>query len=414
MDVVTSLAASWPPDVSLAGSRLLDVVALDPSNGLVIAVARQADGQLAAAPVIRDGQSWRRAVAGDGAAAALCAKLQTHPPVPQERPITADQTNESVIVGDGPGSTIVKWIRNPSRDHPAPLLLAHLAEVGFRGVPKSYGRLTWQAADGAELVLAFLDAYLEGSQDGWDWCVDDLLAHLTDGKDADFACQLGRLVADLHVALATPSSVQPDPISQGTAADALSWLQAAESSLDEALSCTPGSDGEDLRRSLPLMQTALQEIGATRSTPLLRIHGDLHVGQVLRWSGGLAVIDFDGNPTLPASVVMAPAPLARDVAQMLRSLDHVARIANRRTEGNHAADVERWVARSRNDFLAQYRKGLVDAGISHLFDERLLVPFEVEQECRELIYAARFLPRWRYAPMAALRAMFPESFPDPS
>jgi maltokinase len=36
----------------------------------------------------------------------------------------------------------------------------------------------------------------------------------------------------------------------------------------------------------------------------------------------------------------------------------------------------------------------------------LLAAFEAEQECRELVYAARFLPRWRYAPMATLRARF--------
>jgi maltokinase len=39
-------------------------------------------------------------------------------------------------------------------------------------------------------------------------------------------------------------------------------------------------------------------------------------------------------------------------------------------------------------------------------DEALLAAFEVEQLCRELVYAARFLPRWRYAPMATLRARF--------
>ncbi|MFI5893647.1 hypothetical protein ACIA5D_26430 [Actinoplanes sp. NPDC051513] len=42
----------------------------------------------------------------------------------------------------------------------------------------------------------------------------------------------------------------------------------------------------------------------------------------------------------------------------------------------------------------------------HLLDEKLLRPFEVEQECRELIYAARFLPRWRYAPMGVLRSWY--------
>jgi maltokinase len=39
-------------------------------------------------------------------------------------------------------------------------------------------------------------------------------------------------------------------------------------------------------------------------------------------------------------------------------------------------------------------------------DARLLAAFEVEQECRELVYAARFLPRWRYAPLATLRARY--------
>jgi maltokinase len=39
-------------------------------------------------------------------------------------------------------------------------------------------------------------------------------------------------------------------------------------------------------------------------------------------------------------------------------------------------------------------------------DPVLLTAFEVEQECRELVYAAGYLPRWRYAPLAALRARY--------
>jgi hypothetical protein len=45
--------------------------------------------------------------------------------------------------------------------------------------------------------------------------------------------------------------------------------------------------------------------------------------------------------------------------------------------------------------------------MSHLLDERLIPAFEIEQELRELRYASQFLPRWRYAPMAALRRRFP-------
>src|SRR5262249_10572998 len=118
----------------------------------------------------------------------------------------------------------------------------------------------------------------------------------------------------------------------------------------------------------------------------------LHVGQVLAWSGRLAVIDFDGNPTLPDLANGAWQPRERDIAQMVTSLDHVGRVVEKQS----GADRSAWIAEARAGFLAS--AGPVD--------EVLLDAFEVEQECRELVYAARFLPRWQYAPMATLRARF--------
>jgi maltokinase len=93
---------------------------------------------------------------------------------------------------------------------------------------------------------------------------------------------------------------------------------------------------------------------------------------------------------------------------MLSALDHIGRIADRRTESQHAEAVKKWIHRARQLFLTAYREGLADAQVPDLLDERLLAPFEVEQECRELVYASRFLPRWRYAPMGALRAYVAE------
>jgi maltokinase len=82
---------------------------------------------------------------------------------------------------------------------------------------------------------------------------------------------------------------------------------------------------------------------------------------------------------------------------MLTSLDHVGRVVQARTDDlDRIAAIDRWIAESRDLFLAAV--GPVDT--------RLLEAFEIEQECRELIYAARFLPRWRHAPMATLRARF--------
>jgi maltokinase len=128
------------------------------------------------------------------------------------------------------------------------------------------------------------------------------------------------------------------------------------------------------------------------------VHGDLHVGQVLEWLGGLAVIDFDGNPTLDADRNAILQPRERDIAQMLMSLDHVGRTVQAGSAAGVVTDaaVDRWIAGARRAFL--------DAVTP--VDEGLLAAFEVEQECRELVYAARFLPRWQYAPMATLRARY--------
>jgi maltokinase len=80
-------------------------------------------------------------------------------------------------------------------------------------------------------------------------------------------------------------------------------------------------------------------------------------------------------------------------------------VAIRRRSADPAATVA-WVTAARAELRSAYENGLADAGRADMLDRSLLRPFEVEQECRELIYAARHLPRWRYAPMGVLRAWF--------
>jgi maltokinase len=70
------------------------------------------------------------------------------------------------------------------------------------------------------------------------------------------------------------------------------------------------------------------------------------------------------------------------------------------------AEALAFAARATGECLAAYRARLDELGAGEILDERLLRPFAVEQECRELIYAARFLPRWAYAPMGVLRSWY--------
>jgi maltokinase len=399
---------------------------------------------------------------GAGAAEALVAALRSEPvpapfrvvqfaPLPDvegERAITADQTNESVVVGE---RLIVKWLPRPERRvQPAPLVLAHLTEAGFTATARPYAALFLDTD--VEVLLALVVEYLPDAVDGWDWCVDDLLGALAErpyavARAATFPAELGRLTAQLHAAFATPSAVVPTPLGAAGARELGEWAQRATAAAGEAVDRTApegapdpdegvhsanagrvaaaevglGADRRWLRANAARITGALAPLAELAtvpavSTPTLPIHGDLHVGQVLRWRDGYALVDFDGNPVVPvtSSESSRPTssikrePAARDVVQMLMSLDHVGRIADRRTAGLHSVRIVGWISTAQQQFIDAYRSELSARSLSDLLDGRLLEPFAVEQECRELLYAARFLPRWRYAPMGALRAMFPD------
>jgi Uncharacterized protein, probably involved in trehalose biosynthesis len=309
-----------------------------------------------------------------------------------ERPITVDQTNLSVIVGE---TVVVKWYPRPVRGpHPAPGLLAHLA--GFARTATPYACLFWEDA-----LVALVTAYLPDARDGWEWCVDEAEAGRT-----GFAAEIGRLAAELHLAMATPSEVFPHPVRlpRPDGPGPATWPARAEEALRAALALTGGEDGAWLAARAATLRRELAPLASARPSPLIRIHGDLHVGQILRWRDGYAVVDFDGNPTVADGEAFQPA--ARDLAQLRTSVDHAAQVAVRR-RGTDPEAALAWAAAAREDVRKSYLAALAEAGRPELLDETLLRPFEIEQECRELIYAARHLPRWRYAPMGVLRSWFP-------
>ncbi|HEX4249422.1 MAG TPA: hypothetical protein VH008_16285 [Pseudonocardia sp.] len=440
-ELLARLRERWPPaggaeradyaEAPLADTVPVAAMALDGDGTRsaggpprhAVAVAQGPTGRVTV-PLVADaaGGGWRRACAGDGTASALVHQLATaagpagrfalHPgqsigitsATLAERSVDTDQTNESVVVAE---RSVVKWIRRPLEgDQPAMRLPAHLDAVGFTGIPPVQGFLTWQPPGMAPVLLAGVDAYLPDAADGWAWCVDALLDQLGGGAPADFPGQLGRLAADLHAALATPSPVLPQPVASVGAATVQGWHATARHSLARALRVTSGAERARLRPMAGALGKVLDELAAVPGATVQPVHGDLHVGQLLRWRDGLAVIDFEGNPTPGVTETGAAQPAARDLAQLLCSVGHVGRVADRRTEGAHLAAVERWIVRGRLALFAAYRARLAELGRSELLDEQLLAPFVVEQQCRELIYAATCLPRWSYAPMAELHAAF--------
>ncbi len=412
-DVRAAVLAAGPEIWRPAGQQdtptdveLLDVVPL-----VVGALAIGAShGEILVAPVLLDGSRPLRARPGDGVLAALggavaepVAGLTGRPAGDaaadgDERSL-GDHTNELAIVGER--SVVKVFARTSPGPQPAVDLPAHLTAVGFTEMPASLGSVWWRDA-----LVATVTAYVPDAADGWEWYVAEVEAAVAGTAAWSVvdrrAAEVGMLVARLHRALATSSALFPSPVAWADADRVAGWRRSAEATLANAAALIDGPEGERLRNVEPAAHAALASLDRVQRTPIMRIHGDLHVGQVLRTpDGALRINDFDGNPLSPVADRSEPQAPARDVAWMLAAIDHVGRVvAHRRPDAGSV--IVRRIERAREAFLAAYRDGLGDR--RDLFDERLLLPFAVAQEAHEFVYAARYQPAWRYVPDAALPA----------
>jgi len=391
--------------------------ALDLTDGSRLAIVTDIDG-LAALPQVRDADGrWRRAEPGDGAGEALLGLLaRTHGletkgrftiqswlkrTASGERAIGVDQTNESIIVGE---SAVVKWATHLQEGpHPAPRRIGILRDAGFGGMPSPWGLVTWQPPDGAETLVTSVDEYLPGAVDGWTWAVElitDAAQNHVCGPAVDAATEVGTVVADLHAALACTATL-------ASPRDSARWRDTALETMETVCSLDDSASVAIARARRSDIEDVLDTLSTLAGTPIIEGHGDLHVGQVLRVDGRFVVTDFDGNPVLSAQERMLPIPAVLDVAGMAQSLAHAAIVASKHATLDAAALAEADDA-VRTAFLGAYADRIAQLGHAGLYDAAPLCAFQMQQVLREIIYAARHLPRWMYVPDAALPALLDE------
>lgn len=349
--------------------------------------------------VLADG---RPVAAGDGVARALAARIDPAAADASERAVAVDQTNTSVIVDE---RLVVKIVGRWAAAERSARLLARLAAAGADGVEQLRGSVAWRHPALGDSVLAVVTDYLPDAADGWTWAVDDVVALVEGtGSEPDWPALLGRRVAGIHDALGALAVPAPP----GAAA---LRRERALAAVQRAVAATGGDEGVRLRNRRGSLEHDAESLAATAPGRCFPIHGDLHLGQVLRSTDAgtgaarYTIIDFDGDPQHEASERERPDAAARDVAHLLVSLDLVAAVAQKRL-GRAEPAAFAWADRARGGFLDAYRAALTRA---ELFDPALLPGFEAEQLAAELGYAERFLPRWRYAPDAAITHRHPSS-----
>ncbi len=300
-----------------------------------------------------------------------------------ERLASLDQSNTLVVIGE---RLLVKAYRNlRSGVHPEVEMFAALAGTEAP-VPGFGGSLVLTDEQARETTVALLQQYVADSVSGWEAMIAPAAAHLRGEHEVALPAfaDAGAAAAVLHRVLAERLGVER------ASAVGAAWHREAVLALEAA---------RQLERSLDA--AAIAEIGrrlgclvGTDDAQLQRIHGDLNLAQFLYAPSEVLIIDFEGNPTAPLARRRVPDTPLRDVATLLRSIDHVGSAAARRADG---ADPSAWIERTRRSALDGYER---EAGAPA--DPALLHALEIVAECRELVYTHRVVPEWAYVARAGL------------
>jgi len=338
---------------------------------------------------------------------ALAARIDAAPDslspigrVTAARVLTGEQSNTSVICDTESGDrVIIKVFRVLHHgDNPDVTTQLALTAAGSTRVPRVYGalRADWPDVgrpDGtATGHLAFAQEFLPGLDDAWRVALQEAQAGTPFGDRAE---QLGTALADVHRTLAGALPTEPADAPRRDAA-----VATMHARLDTAAREAPAvADHVDAIR-------AVYARAADATWPdLQRIHGDLHLGQVLSAPDprGWVFLDFEGEPLRPLDERSLPDVTLRDVAGMLRSFDYVAGALAHDAE---PVDAAAWAAEARARFLEGYRRG---TGADLAAHSALLDAFELDKAVYEVVYETRNRPDWVVIPLAAVARLVGDS-----
>lgn len=355
---------------------------------------------------------------------------------PEIRHLSGEQSNSSVIIAE---QAVLKVFRRlHSGPHPEVEISEVLAANHFINTGNLLGYVTREDPDGQFHVLAVLQRYIPSQGDGWSWlqgkleryAVEDGGSHAEiDGDwsvtEADLqeevtrmAGTIGRRLAEMHSALSRSNSEAFVPI-RATEDQCRSWREKITAHFAEALAQLRKATLNDRdRRLVQQLERHEQDIVARINelsrlgvdTVLIRIHGDLHLGQILIAQDDAYFIDFEGEPAKTLEERRTKASPLRDVAGVVRSFNYAAE-SSVDIFGEHGPEAEP------ERLLAKLESAMVAAFLDNYFEREgsltgewrdqkqrdgLTSLFTIEKAIAEISYEAANRPDWIAIPLHGL------------
>jgi len=370
--------------------------------------------------------------------------------------LTGEQSNTSAIVND---RYFVKLYRRLERGtNPEKELLDHLTSVGYTFAPRLHGTIDFRRSD-RQYTLGILQEALPVDTNGWSYALDATTRLLDRVENTKFPTEdapvspngqygpttgeavpmwleevaseminlsqvLGVRTAEMHLALAKAESddLRPLPAPDDAGAELADRIHAEAASTREMLATTDALDPAD-RPDAAAWHAALNRIenlrGLGGSFDRIRVHGDYHLGQVLRADGDFYILDFEGEPARPLEERRRRKNALRDVAGMLRSLEYAVLAAwqdHTGTDEAYAPWVDSLLHWADVTFLDAYAETAGDAAFVQPRDARyeFLWAYLFDKALYEVRYELNHRPSWAWLPLRGLHRLLDTDAPVPT
>lgn len=398
---------------------------------------------------IRDSRRWQgQHGVFHGAPTALAASLLATP-LSHSKRLSGEQSNTSIVFDR---RLILKLIRsvdegiNPDREISEFLT----TQAHYQSTPALIGSIEYHASQvftssqSSAATIGLLQAFIPNEGDGWSDALTQIKAILTDEKREQTAAErigrmnhsadrniramrrLGELTAELHVALSsdtTNPAFRPDRISEQDVAAWRTGMIDHTHALFAQLGTLSSTRTSELRLASDEIASlrmaclnALEDFNLLLADPVMkiRVHGDYHLGQVLKSGETFVILDFEGEPARTPQERRAKQCALKDVAGMRRSFHYAGHAARRelRAETSEAEQMtDQWTRLVSGAFWEGYT-AIAKPGEApflprtHEHTQRVLRLFELDKTVYEIGYELNHRPDWLAIPLNGLRAMF--------
>lgn len=354
------------------------------------------------------------------------------------RPLSAEQSNSSAILND---RLFIKLYRRIGLGiNPETELLDYLTRAGFRFVPRLYGTISFKRMN-QQSALGILQEALPFETDGWNYALEmigrflERIAEtappenpeLPGGAELEVPVwleevapemlslvrTLGTRTAELHIALskADQPDMRPAMTTPDDSKEFYSRIHAEAEKTREMMEAHSGTLDIPDAESWKVALRRLDELSTIHQVhQKIRVHGDYHLGQVMRANGEFYILDFEGEPARSIQERRSLSYALRDVAGMLRSIEYAA-LASWHEKSASDGSLEEWT----NHLIHWCEREFLIAYYSTAESCDFVLPPEVRQSflwvhlldkaLYEIRYELNHRPTWTWLPLRGLHRL---------